>query len=606
MSKSKSNKRVRFAIYTRYSSELQNDISLEAQEERCRQEIVEREGVIVSVFSDGARSGWSLERDGFMQLCKAAERGKFDAVMFWKFDRLARNHEHAVMIKMLLRHEYGLKLYCVEGFSEDEDDSPYTAMMEQMLAVFSAFYSKNLSSETKRGKRQRALKGEFNGSIPPIGYELVTIAEATKEKPAGLYIIPRLAAIVRRAFRMYATGNHSDLTIAQWMNTRKEIQKLREGTKPIGKEMVRDMLQNKLYTGRVPYSETLYSGSLGQGKKSGRRRREWFEGKHDGFITDDLFDECQIVRQNNTTIRHHPQSVRTYLLHDRVFCARCTARKPTTLEDANYGKMRPNWEKRRDMGWYRCIARSRGYYPCEQPLIDTSLVDEQVVKELSRLTIPDGFRERVEEAVRSNVENEEALRRMAEIEEAVKRVDFSWEKGFLTPEEYIEKRNQFMREMEALRPVDYDDLVEAADLLENFASYWDACQTVNNPDEARKQLLAKIVDRVFVYDDNVIAIALHGDYAIVLDNAGMAPDEIITEIKAETKRGTNDSVCTPGVQNGSDGVVLRQGCSTIIWVGSLSHLALGQYLLQKAAKIADMQPGLRILLAQPRPQESYP
>ena len=72
------------------------------------------------------------------------------------------------MIKMLLRHEYGLKLYCVEGFSEDEDDSPYTAMMEQMLAVFSAFYSKNLSNETKRGKQQRAMKGEFNGSVAAI------------------------------------------------------------------------------------------------------------------------------------------------------------------------------------------------------------------------------------------------------------------------------------------------------------------------------------------------------------------------------------------------------------------------------------------------------
>ena len=109
--------------------------------------------------------------------------------------------------------------------------------------------------------------------------------------------------------------------------------------------------------------------------------------------------------------------------------------------------------------------------PCEQPLIDTKLVDAQVVEELSQLTIPDGFRECVEQAVRSNVENEEALKRMEEIKEAVKRVDFSWEKGFLAPQEYIEKRNQLQREIESLRPVDYDDLVEAADLLENFSSY---------------------------------------------------------------------------------------------------------------------------------------
>lgn len=364
----------------------------------------------------------------------------------------------------------------------------------------------------------------------------------------------RLAAIVRRAFRMYATGKHSDYTIAKWMNSRKEIQNLRAGKKPIGKEMVRDMLQNRVYTGRIPYAETLYSGSLGQGKKSNRKRKQWFEGKHEGFISDELFETCQEVRQSLTKTRRPPEIMHTYILHDRVYCARCTARKPTTLKDANYGKMRPSWNPKRDQDWYRCIARDRGYLPCDQPLIDTALVDEQVVAELSQLTIPNGFRDRVEQAVQSNVENEEVLRRMAEIEEAVKRVDFSWEKGFLTPQDYIEKRNQMQRELESLRPVDYDDLVEAADLLEKFSDYWEACTQVENPEEARKQLLAKIVDRVFLYDDTVIAIALHGDYAVVLDSAGMAPSELVEKIKLETKRGTNGIVCASCVRAGATGI----------------------------------------------------
>jgi DNA invertase Pin-like site-specific DNA recombinase len=557
MSKPESSKRTRFAIYTRYSSEMQNDLSLEAQEERCRRAIAERGGVVVSVFSDGARSGWSLDREGFIQLCRAAERGKFDAVMFWKFDRLARNHEHAVMIKMLLRHEHGLKLYCVEGFSEDEDDSPYTAMMEQMLAVFSAFYSRNLSSETKRGKQQRVLKGEYNGSTAPFGYDLVRKGEATEEKPAGLYINPRLAAIVRRAFRMYATGDHSDNTIADWMNARKEIRKLREGKKPIGKATVRDILLNRVYTGRVSYAETLYTGSLGQGKQSNRLRRKWFEGKHRGFVSDELFATCLEVRRNHAAVRRPSSVLRTYILHDRVFCARCTTRKPTALEDDRYGKMRPSWNPKQDSGWYRCVARDRGYLRCEQSFIRVTSLDHQVVAELRNLTIPEGYRGRIEAAIRRNVENEEAYKRMAEIEEAVKRVDFSWEKGFLTPEEYLEKRNQLLREIESLRPVDYDELIEAADLLQNFTSYWAACAEVEKPAEARKQLLAKIVDRVFVYDDAVIAIALHGNYAVVLDTAGLAPDEVVEKIRSETKRGTNDSVCTPNAQSGSDGIRTR-------------------------------------------------
>src|SRR5690606_24007085 len=117
------------------------------------------------------------------------------------------------------------------------------------------------------------MNGEYNGSIPPLGYDLVTQAQATPERPAGLYLIPRLAAIVRRAFRLYATGKYSDTTLADWMNHQPLIKKLRQGQQPISKDMVRDMLQNRLYTGRVCYAETHYNGTFGQGKQSNRGRK---------------------------------------------------------------------------------------------------------------------------------------------------------------------------------------------------------------------------------------------------------------------------------------------------------------------------------------------
>ena len=100
-------KRTRYAIYARYSSEMQNEISLEDQEAVCRQMIAEKGGVVVGVYKDGAKNGWSLDREGFQEMRAAAERGKFDSVLMWKFDRLARDHNHAVVIKLLLRREYG-------------------------------------------------------------------------------------------------------------------------------------------------------------------------------------------------------------------------------------------------------------------------------------------------------------------------------------------------------------------------------------------------------------------------------------------------------------------------------------------------------------------
>ena len=143
-----------------------------------------------------------------------------------------------------------------------------------MIAVFSAYYSKNLSTETNRAKHQRALRGEFNGSIVPLGYFLVLKKDATEDRPAGLYIDPETAAVVVEAFMRYVTGLYSDADIAAWMNEQPVIQRLRAGKQPINKEMVRDMLQNRVYTGRVPYAETEYNGTLGEGKKSSRGRKE--------------------------------------------------------------------------------------------------------------------------------------------------------------------------------------------------------------------------------------------------------------------------------------------------------------------------------------------
>src|SRR5687767_12126112 len=116
---------------------MQNELSLEDQEKCCRKEIEARGGVVVDVYTDAASTGWSLDRDGFMEMRRAASRGKFDAIIMWKFDRLARDHHQAMMIKMLLRREYGLTLHCVEGISSDDENSPYGILMEEMLAIFS-------------------------------------------------------------------------------------------------------------------------------------------------------------------------------------------------------------------------------------------------------------------------------------------------------------------------------------------------------------------------------------------------------------------------------------------------------------------------------------
>jgi hypothetical protein len=54
--------------------------------------------------------------------------------------------------------------------------------------------------------------------------------------------------------------------------------------------------------------------------------------------------------------------------------------------------------------------------------------------------------------------------------------------------------------------------------------------------EARQQLMAQIVDRVFVYDDRVIAVALRPGFGVILNVPQATPDQVMTVISRHEKR----------------------------------------------------------------------
>ncbi|MCL4254362.1 MAG: recombinase family protein [Anaerolineae bacterium] len=498
---------LRFAIYTRISMEEQHELSLELQEQKCREAIADRDGVVIDVYSDTNKTGWSLARDGFRRMQQDASQGKFDAIMFWKFDRLARDHAHVTMIKLLLRNEYQLKLFCVEGFSQDEDNDPQHALMEQMLAVFYAFYSQNLSHDTKRGKRHRAMTGEFNGSIPPLGYILITQKEATADRPAGLYIDQPIADLVRLAFERYATGNYSDGEIANWLMSQSHIQQLRQNKRAIDKDFVREMLQNWHYTGRVSHSDTQYAGTLGERKKSSRGRREWFEGKHERIISDELMQQCLDIRQKFRQTRVNADTQYTYLIGDIIWCSRCRQNKPEQLDDKNYGKMGGT---RIDAGvYYRCRCVERGYKKCGQTYIKADKLDQRVIgvlKNLSTYIAPE-MRPIIENAIQNQLDEQVSFKRMQDIMQIIHQTNIQWEHGFINQEDYLKKRAILEQEYQKLPPI---DKTSATNVIDNFQYFWDSCQNR----EQQKTLVSCMIKRILVYDDTVNCMILYGDYEI--------------------------------------------------------------------------------------------
>src|SRR5262249_10202372 len=82
----------RAAIYARFSSDKQNERSIDDQVALCRA-LAEREGyTVVEIYEDRAISGAStVNRFGFLAMMRDAKRRRFDVLVTEDVDRIARD-----------------------------------------------------------------------------------------------------------------------------------------------------------------------------------------------------------------------------------------------------------------------------------------------------------------------------------------------------------------------------------------------------------------------------------------------------------------------------------------------------------------------------------
>lgn len=97
--------------------------------------------------------------------------------------------------------------------------------------------------------------------------------------------------------------------------------------------------------------------------------------------------------------------------------------------------------------------------------------------------------------------------------------------------------------MEKLTPLPQDDLERAADVLANFRTHWEAC---GSDVEAQHRLIKLIVERVYVRDEQVVAMTLRSDYHVVLGHNmnGSTEMEVDPYVYMDGSDGRRSLLCT--------------------------------------------------------------
>jgi site-specific DNA recombinase len=492
---------MRYAAYIRVSDEEQvHGYSLDAQRRAIQEWVIGKGGALVKIYADEGETATSMAtRTDFQKMRLDARAGKFDALVVHKFDRFARNRTDSLAIKSLLRYDYKIKVFSTSEPSEDSD-GPIGALIEGIMECVAEWYSKNLATEVAKGKRERVQQGLHNNQAC-FGYD--------KDEEKLLITNAHEVMGVLMSFESYSTGKCSDADVAVMLN--EKGYRTKKG-RPFSKDTVREMLQNRTYLGMVKYQEYRRNADR---SRSWSAPQQWFPGKHEAIISQELFDRCQEVRQERAAHRQATPKYNSYLLRNMIYCYRCCNNAPTDYSFPAYGKMRAQSQKDGRHRYYRCRAKDFNR-DCEQKAVLCDLIESQVIQALLKLKPPAEWRTHITEAMSHVLGEQNLAERIGEIKAMIERMDFRWDQGFITDKlDYLEKRVKLQQELEQLSPIPEDDLERAADILTNFGKYWEGCK--DDP-EGEHRLIKLIVERVYVQDEQVVAMTLKADYHIVLGN----------------------------------------------------------------------------------------
>lgn len=271
------------AIYARVSrSEQIKGYSITTQLDACREYVSGLGGQVVGEYVDAASGRDDQKRPRFQQMVRDALSGQFSTVVMYSFDRFARNMEHAVVYKSLLRKE-GLQVISI--MEPLDQSSPLAFIHEGIIDLFAAFYSINLSTKIRSGQAKAIQAGRWPHKAP-LGY-------ANRD---GWVEVAETGADIAWAFREFASGRY---TLETWADTAYAA-----GITSSGKKITfsnwSKIFHNRFYVGVLCWNGLEIAG------------------KHEPLVDETTFDRVQaVLKANEGQVQH--RVYRNYLLKGLVY-----------------------------------------------------------------------------------------------------------------------------------------------------------------------------------------------------------------------------------------------------------------------------------------------
>ncbi len=241
--------------YNRKSSESEEKqiLSIDSQIDENKK-IVSQLGVkSLDILRESKSGKMSNKRPIFTQMIKDIKDGKYDSIVCWKLDRLARNMiDGGVVMDMLQRGT----IKCIITPSKIYHSSENTLLLSVEFGSANQFV-RDLSVNVKRGQTKKASIGLPHG-VATLGF----LNDRAGEKGNKKWLVDedRLWKI-QKLFEMFLTGNYSASRLYEYaINELKltTVKRKRTGGNNIALSRIYDIFKDPVYAGYFFYDEQRY------------------------------------------------------------------------------------------------------------------------------------------------------------------------------------------------------------------------------------------------------------------------------------------------------------------------------------------------------------
>lgn len=392
------------AVYIRVSTDDQVEYSPTSQLKILLKYALETHKFVekTNVYHDDGISGkTSTKRSSFQNMIAYAKSKPkpFEVILVYDFSRFARNKEESVMYKTLLRKKLGIDVVSV---TQPLSNGKERVILESMYEAMDEYYSLNLSENVKRGKVEKAERGEHNG-FAPFGYTIVD---------KKLVIHEENAKLVRTIYDMFINTEN----IMHICNTLNDLGIKSTRGKLWGRKTIKLILTNKTYIGYVKNGDTYYKGiheAIIDKKKFDRVQKIW-------DYRDSHFSKCKEQVQHN------------HWLRGILKCGNC-----------GYG-MYYFKRKDRDYAIFQCGGYTHGR--CDSHYLRVDETERIILEQLKK-----DFTDKIDIDVskkNTNSEYEITLSNLKTLEKKLDRIKEAYLNGIDTLEEYKENKKKIQHQID--------------------------------------------------------------------------------------------------------------------------------------------------------------